>query len=191
MRFNTGSTTLNQAKEKKAPALKLGTWNVRTMTPDVSDDLQQIDDVRKTAVETEQTADGHRRPARDQAARIWIYKGGLLFFMARKIFRRDQGIWRWLRGQKHHTRIHFPPTEGNERILSLQLHLSAGPVTLISANAPTLASFFFSEAKDKFYDDLAANIAMIPCSSSATSTPELVLITVHGPPAWVSSAQER
>ncbi len=37
-------------KRKKTSALKLGTWNVRTMTPGFSDDLQEIDDVRKTAV---------------------------------------------------------------------------------------------------------------------------------------------
>ena len=40
---------------KKTSALKLGTWNIRTMTPGFSDygshdDLQEIDDVRKTAV---------------------------------------------------------------------------------------------------------------------------------------------
>ena len=40
---------------KKTSALKLGTWNVRTMTPGFSDygfpdDLQEIDNGRKTAV---------------------------------------------------------------------------------------------------------------------------------------------
>ena len=40
----------NKTKGKhKVPALKLDTWNVRTMTPGVSD-LQQVTDVRKTAV---------------------------------------------------------------------------------------------------------------------------------------------
>ena len=35
----------NKTKEKhKVPALKLGTWNVRTMTPDLSDNLQQVSD---------------------------------------------------------------------------------------------------------------------------------------------------
>ena len=43
-----------------------------------------------------------------------------------------------------------PPTVGNERILSLQLHSSAGLVTLISAYAPTLSST--TEVKDKFHD---------------------------------------
>ena len=34
----------------KTPTLKLGTWNVRTMPPGFSDDLQEVDDARKTAV---------------------------------------------------------------------------------------------------------------------------------------------
>ncbi|XP_078250456.1 F-box and leucine-rich repeat protein 13 isoform X1 [Pogona vitticeps] len=54
----------------------------------------------------------------------------------------------------------FPSTVGSERILSLQLHSSGGPVTLISAYAPTLLST--TEVKDKFYDDLATTIKKIP-----------------------------
>ena len=34
----------------KTPALKLGTWNVRTMTPGFSDNLQEVNDARKTVV---------------------------------------------------------------------------------------------------------------------------------------------
>ena len=34
----------------KALALTLGTWKVRTMTPGFSDDLQEVNDARKTAV---------------------------------------------------------------------------------------------------------------------------------------------
>ena len=32
------------------PVLKLATWNVRTMCPGLFDDLQKIDDTRKTAI---------------------------------------------------------------------------------------------------------------------------------------------
>ena len=53
-----------------------------------------------------------------------------------------------------------PPTVRSEIILSLQLHSSAGPVTLISAYAPTLSST--TEVKDKFYDNLAATIKKVP-----------------------------
>ena len=48
------------------------------------------------------------------------------------------------------------PTAGSERILSLQLYSSVGPVTLINAYAPTLSST--TQVEDKFYDDLAATI---------------------------------
>ena len=37
-------------RKMKTPALKLGTWNVRTMTPGFSDNLQEVNDARKTAV---------------------------------------------------------------------------------------------------------------------------------------------
>ena len=41
----------NKTKGKhKVPALKLGAWNVKIMTPGLSDNLQQVSDVRKTAV---------------------------------------------------------------------------------------------------------------------------------------------
>jgi len=52
-----------------------------------------------------------------------------------------------------------PPIEGTERILSLQLQTSVGPVSLISVYAPTLTS---AELKDKFYDDLNAMIRSVP-----------------------------
>lgn len=36
--------------KKKTPALKLGTWNVRTMQPGFTDSLQEVDNARKTVV---------------------------------------------------------------------------------------------------------------------------------------------
>ena len=36
-------------RKMKTPALKLGTWNERTMTPGFFDDLQEVNDARKTA----------------------------------------------------------------------------------------------------------------------------------------------
>ena len=37
-------------KLEKRPVLKLGTWNVRTILNDISENLQDISDSRKTAV---------------------------------------------------------------------------------------------------------------------------------------------
>ena len=54
----------------------------------------------------------------------------------------------------------IPPPDGTKTILKLQLQTSAGPVSLISAYAPTLTSP--SEAKDGFYDELCAVISDVP-----------------------------
>ena len=40
----------NKQNKKKTPALRMGTWNVRTMCPGLDNDLQQISDARKTAI---------------------------------------------------------------------------------------------------------------------------------------------
>ena len=39
-----------QKNAKKMPALRIASWNVRTMCPGLSNDLQQINDSRKTAI---------------------------------------------------------------------------------------------------------------------------------------------
>ena len=54
----------------------------------------------------------------------------------------------------------IPPSEGTERLLKLQLQTSAGLVSLISADVPTLTSA--SELKDRFYEDLSAAISKAP-----------------------------
>ena len=42
---------MHQAKhKKKLPALRIASWNVRTMTASLSDDLQQIDAAHKTDI---------------------------------------------------------------------------------------------------------------------------------------------
>ena len=53
-----------------------------------------------------------------------------------------------------------PGSNGSERLLTLRLNTTAGPVTLISVYAPTLSST--PDAKDEFYENLAATISSIP-----------------------------
>ena len=43
-------TRQQQKTQQKRPALKLGSWNVRTMLTGLSENLQDISDTRKTAV---------------------------------------------------------------------------------------------------------------------------------------------
>ena len=80
------------------------------------------------------------------------------------------------------------PTERTERSLMLQLQTSAGLVSIISAYTLTLTCF--SEAKDTFYDELSTANSEVPLQqpllSLRSSSPELVLITTVGYPAWVS-----
>lgn len=53
-----------------------------------------------------------------------------------------------------------PGSNGFERLLTFRLNTTAGPVTLISVYASTLSTT--PDAKDKFYDRLAATISSIP-----------------------------
>ena len=53
-----------------------------------------------------------------------------------------------------------PGSNGSERLLTLRLNTSSGPTTLVSVYAPTLTST--TEAKDQFYEKLAAVISSTP-----------------------------
>ena len=49
---------------------------------------------------------------------------------------------------------------GTERLLSLRLNTTAGPLTLVSVYAPTMSAT--SDTKDEFYENLAAIISSVP-----------------------------
>ena len=53
-----------------------------------------------------------------------------------------------------------PGDKGSERLMTLRLHTSEGPVTLVSAYAPTLTST--AEAKDEFYININSVVKSIP-----------------------------
>ena len=53
-----------------------------------------------------------------------------------------------------------PPTGGSERLLTMQMTASTGPVTFISTYAPTLTST--ADEKDRFYEALDATIKSVP-----------------------------
>ena len=52
-----------------------------------------------------------------------------------------------------------PPTGGSERILTLRLSTSSGPVNIVTAYAPTLYSN--PDVKDQFYNALDHTIGML------------------------------
>ena len=53
-----------------------------------------------------------------------------------------------------------PPTGGSSRLLTMRLMTETGPVTLVTAYAPTLAAS--SESKDQFYCELDELLNNIP-----------------------------
>ena len=53
-----------------------------------------------------------------------------------------------------------PGSNGSERLLTLRLNTTAGPVTLVSVYAPTMSAT--SDIKDAFYENLAAIISIVP-----------------------------
>ena len=148
----------------KTPTLKLGTWNIRTMTPGFSDDLQEVNDARKTAVID-------RELSKLQMDIVALQETKLP--ETGSVRERDFTLF-WQGKTSDEVREHSvgfavrnrllgsitPPAEGTEQILSLRLQTSSGPVSLISAYAPTLVPT--AEAKDKFYDDISAAIRRTP-----------------------------
>ena len=148
----------------KTPTMKLGTWNVRTMTPGFSDNLQEVNDARKTAVIDRELTRLQMDIVALQETRLpetvsVRERDFTLFWQGKPSDEvREHGVGFAVRNKLLGSIT--PPTEGTERILSLRLQTSSGPVSLISAYAPTLAST--AEAKDKFYDDLSAAIRRIP-----------------------------
>ena len=139
--------------KSKCPALKPGTWNVRTMTTGL-DDLQNIGDARKTAV------------INDELLRLKIDIAALLkekdytFFWRERSaeHRREHGVGFAVRNIM--LKMVQPGDQGCERLLTFRLYTSDGPIFLISAYAPALTST--TEAKDEFYSNLNIVIKNIP-----------------------------
>ena len=148
--------------------MKLGTWNVRTMTPGLTDDLQLVDDTRKTAII-------NRELQRLQFDIVALQETRLLG--SGSVRERDYTFF-WHGKPEDETReygVGFAirnsllgsttlPSNGSERILTMQLNTTAGLVSLISAYAPTLTSS--PDAKDAFYDELSNVISGIPISQA-------------------------
>jgi len=148
--------------------MKLATWNVRTMTTGWTTDLMDINDARKSAVINNKLLRLDVDTATLQETRL-AETGSP---------REKDYTFYWCGKANDETREHGvgfavknsllgmiePGKEGSERILSLRLHTSDGPVTLFSVYAPTLYSTH--EAKDQFYDQLQSTIQKVPSVDS-------------------------
>ena len=146
------------------PALKLGTWNVRTMLTGISDNLGQINDLRKTAVinnellrlDVDIVALQETRLAEAASLR----EKDFTFFWHGKSMdeRREYGVGFAVRNSL--LKMIDPPSNGSERILTIKLNTTTCLVTLISVYAPTLLAS--SDTKDEFYENLCATLLNVP-----------------------------
>ncbi|XP_047494975.1 uncharacterized protein LOC125043065 [Penaeus chinensis] len=146
------------------PALKLGTWNVRTMLTGISVDLGSINDLRKTAVinnelsrlDVDIVALQETRLAEAASLREKDYT--FYWHGKPKDERREHGVGFAVKNSL--LKMIEPPTNGSERILTMRLNTTTCPVTLISVYAPTLMAS--SDTKDEFYENLCATLLKVP-----------------------------
>ena len=152
--------------ESKPPALRLATWNIRTLCPGISNDPNLINDARKTAVINREL----KRLSIDVAA---LQETRLL---SSGSIREEDYTFYWQGKASGEHRMHgvgfavrnsllsdcTPPAVGTTRILTMRLDTTSGPVNIVSVYAPTLTSS--EEEKDKFYDELETCIKKTPAS---------------------------
>ena len=134
------------------------------MCPGQTDDLQQMDDARKTAVIDRELARLNIDIACLQETRLAdsgsIREANYTFFWQglSQDDPRRHGVGFAVKNSL--SAAIEPPTGGTERILALRLSTTAGFVNLLSIYAPTLCST--PEAKDQFYEALDEAISRIP-----------------------------
>ncbi|XP_076041841.1 uncharacterized protein LOC143025721 [Oratosquilla oratoria] len=139
------------------------------MTPGLSEDLQGISDARKTAVissellrlQVDITALQETRLADSGTLDEWE----LIFFWHGKSAedRREHAVGFAVRNT--FLSMVEPRNKGSEYQMTLRLHNSKGPVTLINAYAPTLTST--AETKKEFYVKISNIVKNIPLKEHA------------------------
>ena len=135
-----------------------------TMTNGLSASLQDIKDSRKTAVINDEMKRLNVGIAALQEIRLadsgTLKEKDYTFFWQGKRSNepREHGVGFAVRNSL--LRMVEPGSGGSERLLTLRLNSSTGPVTLISVYAPTLSAT--PDTKDMFYENLASIIRNIP-----------------------------
>ena len=138
------------------------------MTTGLSTDLQDMSDARKTAVINNELLRLQVDIAALQETRLAetgsLREKDFTFFWRGKAAdeTREYGVGFAVKNSL--LNMIEPGEVGTERILTLRLHTTDGPVSLISVYAPTLHST--QEAKDEFYDQLQSVIQKIPTTES-------------------------
>ena len=160
----TLTTPSTLRKTEKRPALKLATWNVRTMLTGISDDLESITDLRKTAVINNELSRLNVDIAALQETRLAeaasLKEKDYTFFWQGKAKdeKREHGVGFAVKNSL--LKMVEPPSNGSERILTMRLNTTTCPITLVSVYAPT--NMATPEVKDKFYESLCASFQKLP-----------------------------
>ncbi|XP_051889891.1 uncharacterized protein LOC127580446, partial [Pristis pectinata] len=134
------------------------------MKTDISDDLREISDSHKTAVINNELLRLQVDIAMLQETRLaesgTLRERDYTFFWKGKGSdeTREHGVGFAVKNSL--LKMVEPSEKGTERIFSLRLHTSDGPVNLVSVYAPTLYST--QDAKDEFYDQFSMTIQEIP-----------------------------
>ena len=135
------------------------------MLTGISENLQDVSDSRKTAVINNELMRLNVDIATLQETRLADDPGALK--------EKDYTFyWQWKGSGEHREygvgfavrnsllSMSEPGSNGSERLLTLRLNTTAGPVTLVSVYAPTMSAT--SDTKDEFYENLAAIISSVP-----------------------------
>ena len=148
----------------KAPALRIASWNVRTMCRGLSNNLSDVEDYRKTAIIDRELKRLNISIAALQETRLadsgCIAETNYTFF------------WKGRAPKEPHQHgVGFAikntllasiesPSDGTEHLLSIRMNTSTGAVNFLNVYAPTLAAS--AGAKDEFYDQLDDMIKKVP-----------------------------
>ncbi|KAM9365333.1 craniofacial development protein 2-like [Pholidichthys leucotaenia] len=153
-----------ETKQRKKPALKLGCWNVQIMMTGLSENFPDISDSRKTAIINDKLRRVHVDIATLGETRLadsgTLKEKDYTFYWEGKGSDepREHGVNFAVRNNL--LNMVKPGSNGTERLLTLHVNTTEGPVTLVSVFAPTLSST--PDTKDEFYKKLASIIASVP-----------------------------
>ena len=159
--------TTNQTKQKTT-ALRLASWNVRTLCPKLNIGQCSVDSDRKTAVVDRELKRLGADIAALQETRLpdsgTLKESSYTFFWQGRPSGepRQHGVGFAVRNSLSPAVEHL--TLGNARLSTWKLYTSTAPVYLVSAYAPTLSASV--DSKDRFYDELENVIRSVPATSS-------------------------
>ena len=142
--------------ETNTPTLRIVSWNVKTISTGLTEDLKAIDDVRKTAIKDSELLSLNVDIAALQETRLpdsgSLKEENYTFFWQGK--RCEEASEHGVGFSVKNTLLCMiqVPSNGTARILTLRLSTAEGTVHLVCVYAPTLQSP--PEVKDQLYESL-------------------------------------